>query len=164
VSLVIHAQRTGEPVAWLEPFDGALYPPDLADSGVDLDALVVVRVPRQSSPHETSAGLARAGELLLRSGAFGLVIVDLSAGVPRGDGWQSRLAALAREHAATVVLLTSSSDDAPSIGPLVGLRVASRRDRRAPGTFVVEHRVLKDKLGAGAAPAPDRRRGPWGAA
>ena len=35
VSLVIHAQRAGEPCAWIQPEGGLLYPPDLAASGVD---------------------------------------------------------------------------------------------------------------------------------
>jgi recombination protein RecA len=97
VSLVVHAQRRGEPVAWVERAAvGALYPPDLADAGVDLDRLVVVRVPDQPRGAAPSTGKTtrrdgrtprgrlggttsalRAAELLLRSGAFGLVVVDL---------------------------------------------------------------------------------------
>src|SRR6185503_11689 len=89
--LVLEAQEAAEPVAWIAIAGGAaqergsaghryggsgfavagasFYPPDLADSGVDLDALVVVHAP---------GGLAgvRAAERLLRSGAFGLVVLD----------------------------------------------------------------------------------------
>jgi recombination protein RecA len=157
VSLVIRAQAEDEPVAWIEPEDGSLYPPDLADSGVDLDALVVVRVP--SEPYD----LARAAELLLRSGAFGLVVLDLTGGAPRGDAWQGRLSALSRQHGCRVVLLSEAEDESASLGAMVGLRVSPARERRAPGHYVVEHRVLKDKLGGGGgALAADRRRAPWG--
>lgn len=155
VSLVIRAQAQDEPVVWVQPEGGALYPPDLSDSGVDLDALVVVQVPRDRR------NLARAAELLLRSGAFGLVIIDLTAGAPRGDAWQGRLSALARQHDSRVVLLSEASPSSPSLGPMVGLRVAPERERRGPGRFIVEHRILKDKLG-GSAVASDRRRAPWG--
>src|SRR6266404_1707994 len=39
--LVIEAQAQGEPVAWVTLATGSFYPPDVADSGVDLAALVV---------------------------------------------------------------------------------------------------------------------------
>jgi len=158
VSLVIRAQSLDEPVVWVQPRSGNLYPPDLADSGVDLDALVVVNVPPDPR------NMARAAELLLRSGAFGLVVVDLTAGVPRGDAWQGRLSALARQHECRVVLLSEKARgaaEAPSLGPMVGLRVMPARERRAPGRYVLSHHLLKDKLG-GPPLAPDKRRAPWG--
>jgi len=158
VSLVIRRQAEDEPVAWIQPEGGSLYPPDLAASGVDLDDLVVVRVPSRGR----AADLARAAELLLRSGAFGLVVLDLTEGRPRGDGWQSRLAGLARQHDATVLLLTESDARAPSAGPMVALRIEPVRERRAPGRFAVEHRVMRDKLGGLAEPAADARRAPVG--
>jgi len=163
--LVIRAQAEDEPVVWLQLERGALYPPDLADSGVDLDALVVVQVPRQRTVARAGArNLARAAELLLRSGAFGLVVIDLTEEAPRGNAWQGRLAALARQHGSRVVLLSEGDEHAPSLGPTVGLRVAAARDRRAPGRFVVEHRVLKDKLGqiGSRRITADRRRAPPG--
>jgi recombination protein RecA len=160
VSLVIRAQLQDEPVAWVQPEGGTLYPPDLAESGIDLDALLVVHAP---GGRRGARNLARAAELLLRSGAFGLVVLDLTSGAPRGDAWQGRLSALARQHDCRVVLLSEADEHAPSLGPMVGLRVVPVRERRAPGRFVVEHRVLKDKLGKLDRPlASDRRRAPWG--
>ena len=158
VSLLIRRQAEGEPVAWVQPEGGSLYPPDLAASGVDLDDLVVVRVPVRTR----AAELARAAELLLRSGAFGLVVVDLTDGRPRGSAWQSRLAGLARQHDATVLLLTDAQATAASAGPMVALRVEPVRERRAPGRFAVTHRVVRDKLGRLPEPAPDARRAPAG--
>src|SRR5512134_1003926 len=70
VGLVLEAQQQGEPVAWIAITGTSFYPPDLADSGVDLAALIVVRAP------ELLAGV-RATERLVRSGAFGLAVVDL---------------------------------------------------------------------------------------
>src|SRR5260221_719247 len=43
IELVIEAQMLNEPVAWIAPTTGTFYPPDVAASGVDLAALVVVR-------------------------------------------------------------------------------------------------------------------------
>lgn len=158
VSLVIHAQRAGEPIVWIQPENGPLYPPDLAACGVDLSALVVVQVPARAGAH----GLARAAELLLRSGAFGLVVIDLSAGAPRGDAWQGRLAAMARQHGSRVVLLNESSDRSASLGPMIAMKIHATRERRAPGKFSIAYRVLKDKTGLIGDPSPDPRRAPCG--
>src|SRR6185369_4959976 len=42
--LVLDAQERGEPAAWLTDRESCFYPPDAADGGVDLDALVMVRI------------------------------------------------------------------------------------------------------------------------
>ena len=179
-ALVRQAQQEGETTVWVQLAGGPLYPPDLAESGVDLDALAVVQVPEERG----EVGLARAAELLLRSGAFGLCVVDLSAAdsicpsghvhsdmspqparPPRlkGSAWQARLAALARMHASRVVLLTRAASGRSSLGPMVGLRVEPRRVRRAPGVFAIRPEVVKHK-GAPLLAMSALRRGPWGLA
>jgi len=184
-ALVRQAQLEGETTAWIQPAGGPLYPPDLADSGVDLDALIVVHIPVDRG----QVGLARAGELLLRSGAYGLCVIDLSApacvdppapvACPegqvetdmspkparpprlRGPAWQARLAALARLHHSRVVVLTRAAGGYASLGPMVGLRVDPRRERRGPGLFAIRPEVVKHKGGQLQA-TPALRRGPWG--
>ncbi|MEY4515488.1 MAG: hypothetical protein RLZZ450_7610 [Pseudomonadota bacterium] len=163
--LIVRAQAEGEPIAWVGARDEAgFYPPDFAAAGIDLAALVVVRVPREQGPH----ALVRASEVLLRSGAFGLLVVDFAeAAVPRGElAWQARLSGLVRRHEARMVLLTSSRCDDASLGPLIGLRVephaayqASARGARV----LLTQRVLKSKLGNEAALSPDVRSLPVGA-
>lgn len=177
VALVRQAQLEGETTAWIQQEGGPLYPPDLAESGVDLEALLVVHVPEARG----QVGLARAGELLLRSGAYGLVVLDLSAPAActeghvakdmtekparpprlRGEVWQARLAALARLHHSRVVVLTRAAGGYASLGPMVGLRVDPRRERRAPGVFAIRPEVVKHKGGPLQA-AATLRRGPWG--
>ncbi|RYF03323.1 MAG: hypothetical protein EOO40_12355, partial [Deltaproteobacteria bacterium] len=68
-SCILGAQHAGETAAWIQPTDGGLYPPDLHDSGIDLQALSVIHMPRTDR-----FGLPRAAEILLRSGGFGLVV------------------------------------------------------------------------------------------
>jgi hypothetical protein len=135
-ALVLDAQRAGEPVAWVQRTGSTFFPPDAARNGVDLQSLVVVRLPdgagdpargqaaqgqaaqgqpaqgqpalhrsppghpAQSPPapgypalshaapshstpgHPTPGNpaqtLARAAARLLRSGAFGLIALDLT--------------------------------------------------------------------------------------
>jgi len=136
VGLVLDAQEQGDPVAWIALPPSTFYPPDLADSGVDLDALVVVRAP-------DVVAAVRAAERLLRSGAFGLVVLDLGAGdVPMAH--QGRLVTLAQQHDAAVVCLTEKATDAASLGSLVSLRAEALR-QRADGGYACSVRAVKDK-------------------
>lgn len=165
MELVGEAQEQSEPVAWFALVTGTFYPPDVADSGIDLAALVVVRCP-------DATAAARAAERCLRSGAFGLVILDLGeASHDLTMQIQGRLVTLAQTHDAAVICLTEKSDDTASLGSLVSLRAEALRRRperplaapRAPsGEFAVEVRVLKDKRrGPGFTRSLDRR-GPAG--
>lgn len=144
--LVLEAQRAEEPVAWIVPWSpdlgtGTFYPPDLADSGVDLAALVVVRAP-------TAVASARAAERLLRSGAFGLVVLDLTASSQERlpDQTLGRLVSLAQAHDAAIVCITEKTPDTGSLGSLVSLRAEALRARGGSGgEFEVTIRALKDK-------------------
>jgi recombination protein RecA len=145
VSCVIQAQAHGELVAWVQPKDGALFPPDLDAAGVDLDSFIAIHVPGHAGPF----ALVRAAEWLARSGAFGLTVVDLTDALPPGSSvnWQGRLQGLLRQYDGRILLLTSSAYDDPSSGPLVGLRVEPRRGPLHAGHFEVHTHVLKDKIG-----------------
>lgn len=142
--VLLSCQREGDPVAWIQLRGGSLYPPDLHAAGLDLGALAVIHVP----PAAGGVGLAKAAELLLRTGAFGGVVLDLGeARPPRGEAWLGRLASLAREHDSRAVLLGPASSPA-SFGAMISLRVRPRRRRLRPGRYRVELEVLRDKLGA----------------
>jgi len=142
VELVLEAQHAAEPVAWVTLGNGTFYPPDVADSGVDLAALVVVRV-------IDAVTAARAAERLLRSGAFGLVILDFGGGgaVELSIAHQGRLVTLAQSHDAAVVCITEKASDAGSLGSLVSLRAEALRQRvrDREHDHEVTLRVLKDK-------------------
>lgn len=136
--IVLEAQTAGEPVAWIAPSRGSFYPPDAAESGVDLAALVVVRVA------DAVTG-ARAAERLLRSGAFGLIVLDLE-GVEQELSMvqQGRLVTLAQAHDAAVVCLTEKTADGASVGSLVSLRIEALRTR-TQSEHELSLRALKDK-------------------
>jgi recombination protein RecA len=137
VGLVLEAQVKGEPVAWLTPATSSFYPPDLADSGVDLDALVVVRIPE-------IVAACRAAERLLRSGAFGLIVLDVGADADVPMAHQGRLVSLAQQHDSAVVFLTEKPERKGSLGSLVSLRAEALRER-VDGGFGLVVRALKDK-------------------
>lgn len=161
IELVLEAQREGEPVAWIVPWptDGApagtFYPPDVADSGVDLAALVVVRAP-------SAIAVIRAAERLLRSGAFGLIVLDLgTASVDVPMAHQGRLVTLAQAHDAAIVCLTEKPSETPSLGSLVSLRVDALRARTQEG-FEISMRALKDKRRGPGWTRARKARGPAG--
>lgn len=163
VSIVLQAQREGETTAWVQPKGGSLFPPDLDESGVDLDSLVVVHVAFDRDPY----AIPKAAEFLLRSGAFGLVVLDMTSGeqpsLPSANtAWQGRLLGLAREHLSRVVCLTDTPGHAASLGPLVALRIEVQRARIGPGLFSIRPQLLKNKLGFFLETAEQPRRAPWG--
>jgi recombination protein RecA len=160
VSCVVEAQARGELVAWVQPKDGALFPPDLHAAGVDLDSFIAIHVPLHGGPF----ALVRAAEWLTRSGAFGLTIIDLTEAVPPGasTNWQGRLQGLLRQHDGRILLLTSNAFEDPSSGPLVGLRVEPRRGPLRDERFELHSEILKDKVGLVAEPASGFSMAPAG--
>jgi recombination protein RecA len=165
VGLVLDAQAAREPVAWVGSDESSFYPPDLADSGVDLAALIVVRIAAaalQNTRQPRSHVLAVAAERLLRSGAFGLVVVDLGADREPAQGLQSRLLGLAQRHHAALVCLTEKSEETPSLGSLVSLRVHAVRSWLGRDRFACELRVRKDKRRGPVWSEREVYRGPLG--
>jgi len=136
--LVLDAQRRGEPTAWITGAESSFFPPDAAEGGVDLLALVVVRVP------ELRQAL-RAAEHLARSGAFGLLILDLGGAVRMPSAALTRLTGLAARHETLVLFLTRKKSAHPSLGSLISLRGESTRELRGSGRVSCRLHVLKDK-------------------
>lgn len=185
--LLAKIQAEGDPVAWVTGRGAGLYPPDLAEAGLDLDRLVVVRIPEGE---EARRG-PQAAELLLRTGAFGAVVLDTVPGLgerharqgplprftntQRATAWQGRLSGILRTHEARLILLTESEpagqkasreadEIGPSMGPLVSVRLLLERERLPNGELRIVPRVVKDKSGSleGMHPEAEIHRGPAG--
>lgn len=172
LDLVREAQDRGEPTAWITARRATFFPPDAAAGGVDLERLPVVFA---AGPRDA----ARAAGRLLRSGAFGLVVLDLASSPaaergPRGRRGrhrpvgpsipmplQSRLVGLAQQHETAVLCLTEKGADAPSLGSLVSLRCEAHREL-IDARFLCSVEALKDKRGGPGWSASEERRGPPG--
>ena len=140
--LLAEAQRAEDLAAWVMTEESGCYPPDLASHGIDLEGLPVVRVPK---PAQVPLAAAR----LTHSGAFGLVVLDLTA-LPRlPDAHLGRLVQQARRHGTLVLCLTHKPARAPSLGSLVAVRAQVTRERRPASGFKVLVDVLKDKRRGG---------------
>jgi|TARA_B100000378_G_scaffold219305_1_gene182618 recombination protein RecA len=137
-SIVLDAQRQEETTAWITSNNSSFFPLDVAAAGIDLEALAVVRVPDAPS-------VARAADRLARSGAFGLLVLDLGANARVPTALQARLRSSARKHDTAILCLTEKRGIASSLGPLVSLRGEARIRRLSDDRFACELRVLKDK-------------------
>jgi recombination protein RecA len=114
----------------------------MAACGVALDRLPVVRA-------ADAMRAARAADRLLRSGAFGLIVVDL-AGLaapgrllPRPQAAQARLAQLARRHDTALLFLAGEGMIGES--STVSLRARCRSERAGGFRSRCTLRPLKDK-------------------
>lgn len=139
--LLWKAQQRGEPAAWISARASIFFPPDLEAGGIDLAALIVVRAP-------DAATAARAADKLLRCGAFGLVLLDLGEHAALPAPLLTRLLGLAQKHQAAVVFLTEKADDAPSLAPIISLRVSAMRRRTGVERFSCSVEARKDKRSA----------------
>jgi recombination protein RecA len=172
--LILDAQRLLEPVAWVGTDESSFFPPDLAQSGVDLSALVVVRIPTEEAKQAKRpivSMLAVAAERLLRSGAFGLVLIDFGSADPArkepafnalNQSLQSRLLGLAQRHQAAVLFMTEKAEESASLGSLISLRAHVGRTWLGRERFVCELRVRKDKRRGPIWSEREECRGPLG--
>lgn len=153
--LVLEAQQRAEPVAWVTLAHSTFFPPDAAEGGVDLDSLIVVRV-----PNAQAAG--RAADRLLRSDAFGLLILDLGTDTGMPAPLLSRISGLVTRHRSAVVIVTEKPETAPSLGSLVAVRVEAHRQQIEPDGFRCRLVVLKDKQAGPTWSHVEDCRGPAG--
>jgi recombination protein RecA len=168
VRLVLEAQRARENAVWITSRASSFYPPDVAEWGIDLDALAVVRMPQSSD-------IAGAADGLARSGAFGLLVLDLGsadgspADVP--SAVQTRLLGLAQKHDAAIVCLTEkggeraqnpSPDSLFSLGSLFSLRALASRRACGSGRFECQLEIVKDKRRSPGRRHTEVCRGPHG--
>lgn len=152
--LVHEAQLAGEPAAFIALPGSTFYPPDVVAGGVDLEALAVVRA-------KDALRAARAADQLARSGAFGLLVLDLGrAELPLAA--LSRLAGLAQKHDTAILCLTRKHGSAPSLGSLVSLRGEAARWPSGGGRFTCQLEVVKDKRRGPGARCAEVCRGPDG--
>jgi len=159
--LLVEAQQHAEPIAWVTAPTSCCYPPDLAAAGVDLNAFPLVVLPKLNA-----VAAAKAADRLLRSAAFGLIILDLYEIGSFSLATVARLAKLAHQHDSALVCLTYKSADVPSLGSLVSLRATSQRCQsiNAIGSirFEITVDILKDKRHGAAWQQQELRHGPPG--
>ena len=102
-SLILEAQYRNEPAAWIAVCKSLFFPPDFAASGIDLKALPIIRVTE-------AAKAARMADTLLRSGGFGVIIIDLGDAAKLTFPMQTRLAGLARKHHTALLCITQTKE------------------------------------------------------
>ena len=158
LGLVRCAQEAGETAVWVTSTDSIFFPPDAVEGGVELEALAVVRLPG-------AMALLRAADKLIRSGAFGLIILDfVSLFLPYSTSLsqQSRLRGLAQKHQTAMVFLTCSTRPLSVAGSLISLRGQAMRRYVHDDFHEVRVQVLKDKQSGPGWYHAETYRGPSG--
>jgi hypothetical protein len=141
-SLLAEAQQEGELCGWISTTLHTVFPPDLERNGVDLSLLYFFWI-------DTPTGATKALEYLLRSEAFGLVVLDMSKhpGIP--DGIAGRLMRLAGKVRCGVVALSALKDSTQSIfGSLTSLRINTRLEPAPEGLLYVTLTAERDRTTA----------------
>jgi len=148
-SVLLDAQHRGETSAWITRRESCFFPLDAWASGIDLQALPVIRLPDDRA-------IVGAADRLARCGGFGLLVCDLGSGNDKATAlgrvppvsvpmaMQARLRSLAQRHDMAILCLTRKSSRMPSIGSLVSLRGDAHRERDG-SRFVCRMQALKDK-------------------
>ena len=137
-TLLLEAQQHCTPVIWISVTRDSFYPPDLAANGIDLSLLPVVWVPDIRSA-------IRAADQLLRTGSFGLLVIDLYRNVRVPMPLQARLARLTHHHGCVVCFLTTKPEASPSLGSMISLYDRLSLSRTGAGRFRLDLPVVKDK-------------------
>jgi recombination protein RecA len=137
-ALIHEAQQRGGLAAWIGGSGSSFYPPDFAASGVDLDALPVVRVADRTKA-------SHVADTLLRSGGFALIVLDIGHKLDLPFAMQTRLVGLAKQHHTALLALTRPARHSAPASSLVSLRVETQRKRIGHDCFLCELRVVKDK-------------------
>ncbi|MDE0310488.1 MAG: hypothetical protein OXI60_11770 [Acidiferrobacterales bacterium] len=136
--LVHEVQMTGGSAVWVGSTDSTFYPPDAEKGGIDLRNLPILRLADTRS-------LVRAAEILLRSGAFQLVLLDLGRSHTMPVARLAQLNGLVRKHGACAVFLTRKPHNEQSVGPLISLHARTSRQRVETNAFFCELQILRDK-------------------
>jgi hypothetical protein len=134
--IIAEAQAQNEPVAWVTGTESIFFPPDLRSRGVDLSAVAVIRVSGETDTF-------MAVEWLVRSGAMGLVTVDLQMHGNITDAALGRLLKLAERNLCAVLFLTRKRGQDPSLGSRISLRGCVTRSGSGP--FAVDIHTTRDK-------------------
>ena len=140
ISLIIReAQAQEEPVVWISACDSVFFPPDFNQNGIDLNALPVV----WAADLKTAV---RAAEHVLRSNAFGFVVLDLHPHAIIEQGRLGKLARLADLHQIAFMLIAQQDKSVSfSLGSIVSLRFHSYRKHIGDNTFRCVLEACKDK-------------------
>ncbi|MFP4429993.1 MAG: hypothetical protein ACOCW6_02315 [Spirochaetota bacterium] len=141
-SLLAEAQQQGELCGWISTTLHTVFPPDLERNGVDLSLLTFFWI-------DTPTKATKALEYLLRSEAFGLIVLDMSKhpGIP--DGIAGRLMRLAGKVRCGVVALSALKGTFRSIfGSLTSLRLDTRLEPAGEGRLDLTLTAERDRRAA----------------
>ncbi|NCN05247.1 MAG: DNA recombination/repair protein RecA [Spirochaetales bacterium] len=151
--LIRQTQEANEQALWIAGTSSVFYPPDMARAGVDLERLPVVWAPGA----QQSLG---AAEIVLRTGSFSLLIIDLGKDFVVPTPLLGRIGRLAQDENTRIVFLTLKPHTLDSMNSLISLRAQVRRTGGV--SLVQEVAITKNKQGPTLSPRRSVYYGPPG--
>ena len=140
--LIRECQAADKLCAWIVPegTEGAslFFPPDFRDAGIDCAELPII----WSEDAMDSFGIA---EKLLRSGGFGMLVLDLSRNSRLRGQSLGRIHAVAQRSGSLVLCFTRKPRGRASLDPLVFFHLHVAVEKKGADTWEVFAHVLKDK-------------------
>jgi recombination protein RecA len=138
-SVIRTAQISREPTVWISCCNYTFFPPDAANHGISLENLPLIKI-------RTVKHAVRASEHLLRSGAFGLIIIDLPVHIFIEQGKLGKLARLADLHNTAVIISTKQEGKySTTLGSMISLRLEIGRQYLGANKFRYTIHATKDK-------------------
>lgn len=136
--IIFQAQQRKALAAWIGMRSTTFFPPDLAASGIDMSSLPVVHVPNVQRACWTA-------DILLRSGSFALIVMDIDNLRTLSFSVQTRFIGLTQEHSTALLVITRKRHKGTASGSLVSLRGISEKYRVDHNRFVWQVFADKDK-------------------
>lgn len=136
--LTLEAQERRELVAWIVRPQTCFFPPDMAAAGIDLEALIVICL-------EPLAARLKAVEYLLRSKAFGLIVVSMEDKASIPSRAQLRFASCTNASGTVLLFLTAKPSLTGSLGFAISTHGHVARTREQAGAFRCALTIEKDK-------------------
>lgn len=137
--IVAEAVTSKEPLIWINQSNIVFFPPDLERMGIPPSLVPIVR-------SRDTRGTLRSIEHVLRSGAYGLVVVNTGGSFSVAQGRLGTFARLVDMHGTALIFITEEDEDrAPSLGSGISLQCSVRLKKTGANTFGVRITAVKDK-------------------
>jgi recombination protein RecA len=145
IPLILECQSGNKECAWILPSSehgGSLFfPPDFAEAGIACSRIPIVR----SKNAQDSFAIA---EKLVRSGGFGLVVLDLTEGKRVRASTIGRINSMTQRFKTLALCLTRNPPGHPSLDPMISIHIHISVFAAPGRNCTVKATVQKDKTQA----------------
>ena len=145
IPLIQECQLAGKICAWIVPCSveraSLFFPPDFAESGINCSEIPILWCKNAMD----GFGIA---EKLLRSGGFGMLVLDLTESRRIRSNTMGRIHNMAQRFGSLVLCLTRKPQGEPSLDPMIFVHVHVEARKKNTDVYEVMATIQKDKAQA----------------